>query len=371
MQKRQWIISILLTLLIFISSSFVFKYISSQKESTISSDKPAEELRKIQVSTFPPATIKNKIEIDGRINAFEKINIAAEVQGKLLSTGKSMKSGTSFAEGDLLFKIDNTDDLYSLKALRSQLFTAVTQIMPDLKFDYPLAFENWKKYLDQFDLDSTTKTLPLHASQQEKYFIGGKNIWNLYYTIKSQEERLKQYAIYAPFSGVFLSVSSYPGSMVSPGVPLAQLMNTSKYEMVSPISAQNLSFIKIGQKVELQSEEMGKTFYGTLSRTSKQIDPSTQSIPLYITVRGAGLRDGMYLKGVISGKNIDGLSTIPKDIIINQNQVYIYQDSTISKKEIQLHSIEENSALVRGLTASDQIIISSVNNLYAGQKVAL
>lgn len=371
MKKRQWIISILLSLLILLIGAFAFRSFSAKKESTISSDVKQSELRKVEVNTFVPSSVNKELEIDGRLSAYEKINISAEVQGRLLETGAVIKEGVHFKEGDLLFKIESKDDEYGLKAQRSQLFTAITQIMPDLKFDYPDAFEKWKKYLDDFSMDNTTRDLPRISSDKEKYFIGGKNIYNLYYNIKGQEERLKNYNVYAPFTGVFLSVNNYPGSLVSPGVGLAQIMNTYQYELISPVSGNDLNYLKVGQEIQLESEESGKTFRGKVNRISTQIDQATQSIPVYISVFGSGLRDGMYLKGKLSGSKMKEVSIVPKDIIVNQNQIYIYQDSTISVKTIDVLSIIDDKAQVRGITSTDQVVTSSVNNLYSGQKVKI
>jgi len=357
-----------LSILSILLCAFVFNKLRSSKKSTVSESGATKELRKVETTSYPITSIKNSIEIDGRVTAYEKINLAAEVQGKLISTGKNYRQGSSFSKGDLLFKIDNKDDLFNLKAQRSMLYNSITQIMPDLKFDYPNAFPEWKSYLDNFDFDSTTKKLPEQQTQKEKYFIGGKNILNQYFTIKSLEEKLNNYSIYAPFTGVFLTMNNFPGSLVSPGSNLGQIMNTYNYELVSTVSPQNLTYLQTGQTVKL-NDELGNSFNGKISRTSKQIDQTTQSIPVYITVSGKGLRDGMYLKGNVTGNEINNINIIPKSTLVNNNQVFVFVDSLIQLKNIDLIKIKNNEAYVTGLADSDLVVSSNTNNLYSGQKV--
>lgn len=371
MFTRQRIISLVLSLIILIIGGVVYQYNSSQKESTVSGKAIAQEIRTVQVNSFPPKQVQNIIEVDGRLTAYEKINLAAEVQGKLLVTRKKLKEGTTFAKGDLLFQIESKDDEYNLKAQRSSLYTQITQVMPDLKFDYPKEYDKWLEYLNDFDEEKNVKPLPEITNQKEKYFIGGKNIQNQYYTIKSLEEKMNNYHIYAPFNGVFLSVNNYPGSLVSPGVNLGQIMNTYNYELVSPISMDALKYVSVGQKVSLYSEELDKSWTGTVNRTSKQIDQATQSVPVYITVSGQGLRDGMYLKGTLSGASINEVSILPKTVLVNQNEVFVYQDSTLTTKAVSIINFVENEVYVKGLKATDRVVTSTTNNLYVGQKVNL
>ena len=47
---------------------------------------------------------------------------------------------------------------------------AAAFIIPDLKFDYPKSYENWKNYLENFEIEKMTQPLPKSANNQEKYY---------------------------------------------------------------------------------------------------------------------------------------------------------------------------------------------------------
>lgn len=370
MTKRQAIISTIITLLILLSGAVGFKKFKSQKKSTVSETEKEAQVRVVSVKQFEIENRRNKIQIDGRLSAFEKINLAAEVTGRILP-GSNYRVGSYFKEGDLLFRIDGEDDKYNLYAQRSNLLNAITQIMPDLKFDYPDAFQKWQNYLNDFDVKKAVKPLPEIGANNEKYFIAGKNIFNLFYSIKATEDRIKNYNIYAPFNGVFLSVNAFPGSLVSIGSNLGQIMNTYRYEMTAPVSLDDLKYLSVGQSVTVKSDELNKVWNGKISRISNTIDQATQSIPVYVSVTGKGLKDGVFVKGEINGGSLNDVAVLSRSLIVDENKVFVLQDDKAVSKQIEIITRTDDEVIVKGLSSDDQVITSGVNNIFEGQNVKL
>ncbi len=371
MKLRQLIISVVLTAIVLLGGALAFQQMSKQKKSTVSSKPIKEDIRLVKTATYPQKTVRSNIQIDGRLRAFEQLELLTEVTGILQETGNRYREGASVKKGELLFQIDSQDDRYNIYARRSSLMTAITQMMPDLKIDYPDAFIKWKQYLDNFEIERSVKPMPTSTSQQEKYFIASRNLHNQYYQIKSLEDRLQQYAIYAPFDGVFLSVNRFPGALITPGQSLGRIMNTTDYELVAPVNMNDFKYVRIGQSIKLESEELNKRWTGTVTRISNQIDQATQSIPVYIRVSGASLRDGMFLKGTLSGTSIGKVSNLPKTAIVDQNHVYLVKDSLVIKHPVQVMIQEEQTVAVRGISKDDQVIFEGVNTIFEGQKVTV
>lgn len=366
---RKILLSLLLTFIILAIGAFSYQFMSSQKKSTVSDDVPVEQMRTVNVSQYTPEDITNSISIDGRLSAYERVDLFAEASGVLKSTSKTLKEGTYVEKGELLFDIDGEDAALSLLAQRSALMTSITQIMPDLKFDYPSAFDKWKLYLDQFDVTKPLIDLPQVSTDQEKYYVAGKNIYNQFYSIKSAENRLKDYQVYAPFSGVITSANIYPGQVVNLGVNLGSVMNTGRFEMKAPVNLSDLKYIKTGQKVKLYSEQLGKTWDGRVSRISRVIDDVTQNLPVYISVWGSGLRDGMYLKGELSANQMNNVIPLDKSIVVDQNKIFIVNDSIVRAKEVEIVKQDEMTIYARGIEPTDKVISGTINGIFSGQKV--
>jgi multidrug efflux pump subunit AcrA (membrane-fusion protein) len=368
-KTRKNIVSTIITLMILAVGAFIFKAMSDQKKSTVSDNVVKKERRTVTVSSFPSVIEPNLIDIDGRVRAHERVNLTAKVQGTMQESGKSIKEGRYFKKGELLFSIDNKEASFALKAQKSSLTTTITQMMPDLKFDHPQAFDGWLKYLNEFDVDKNIQPLPKPVTDQEKYYVTSKNIYSQYYNIKSQETRLQEYKIYAPFSGVVTAINVFPGALISPGQVLASMINTEQFEISTPIPLGDLKYVKVGQSVELKSSDLSQTWNGKVNRIGTQIDDATQNIPLYVSVYGRGLKDGMYLKGELKGQQLEDVIKLPKDIFISTDAIYVVVDSTLKAKEIIPVKRLSNHVLVKGLSPDDKVVTGSLAGLFEGQKI--
>jgi len=370
MNKRKLLISTILTFLILIIGMLIYHKLGAEKEPVQKNFDKAKELREVEVTQYLVENADNNIVIDGRLISYQSVNLSSKVTGQLINSGKAFKKGTYYKKGELLFDVDQREARYNLFALRSNLLNQITQIMPDLKLDYPQAFQNWKKYLDDFDVESAVKPLPTITSDQEKYYVASKNIYNTYYSIKGNEARLADYKIYAPFSGVVTATNVFEGSMISPGLQLGTITSTGYYELEAPLSETQLQYVKVGQSVELLSELSGKKWIGKVNRISSTIDPATQSIPLFIGVSGSGLKEGMYLKGNLKGSSLKQVAVLPKGIVVDQEYVYSVQDSTINQTKLEIISRDGDFVYVSGLDMDKWIVKSTTAGLYEGQKVS-
>ncbi|NNF36829.1 MAG: hypothetical protein HKN68_22190, partial [Saprospiraceae bacterium] len=95
------------------------------------------------------------------------------------------------------------------------------------------------------------------------------------------------------------------------------------------------------------------------------------NIPIFISLSGKGLNQGMYLRGTIKGKPIESVYEIPEELIVNQNQVYVVRDSTIQYKSVEILNRKDGAVYARGIDGNDDIVVSSINGLFRGQKVVV
>lgn len=369
MNKRKTILSFILTFVIFLLGIAAYQLLSAEKPASVEQEKPKVTLRKVKLQQLKPERVNRSIKIDGRTKAYEQVVISANVSGVLQETSRVPKEGAYFKKGTLLFAIDQRKARYKLYALRSALLNAISQIMPDLKLDYPAAYANWKKYLDQFEVEKTIASLPNTTNDKEKYFVSARNIYQLYYDIKSAEAQLDDYKIYAPFSGVITQANVYTGATVIPGQPLVTMMNTSQFELEAPVPVRALAFIKKGNKVVLENEFGSATWNAKVARIASQIDPQTQYVILYISVTGNGLKEGMYLEGQINTAPVADVYRIPELAIINQDHVCIVQDSIVDFRQIEIAFSDASGVFTKDLHPEDWIVTEDVRGLDIGEKV--
>ncbi len=325
--------------------------------------------REVKVMTVKNGDVNSKLAIQGSLEAFNKVDIFAEVTGTLSNANKTVKVGNYFKKGAVLLDIDREEAQLNILSQKSSLLNAITTLMPDLKIDYPESFQQWKTYIDNFNVEHPITAFPKPLNDQEKYFIASKNLLSQYYSIKSVEKRLQKYTVYAPFSGVITQSNIQPGSLVRAGQKMGELMGTSLYEMKAALNLEDLQFIKTGSKVSLYSDAIPGSWTGTVKRISDQIDPNTQSVIAYIGASGKGLREGMYLRGNLNSQTIKSAIQIPIDLLVNQDQVYAVKDGKLTLQTIEIINTNADYAVVKGLTDKTLILKEKIIGAYEGLTV--
>ena len=316
----------------------------------------AGNIRQFNTKVVQPADVDYSLNITGRVVPLQKIEIIAEVQGTALPTPKPLKEGLVFKKGEVLVSIDDADSRYNLSAQKSQFLNAMVRIMSDLKLDYPGHFDVWNEYLSSVNVDQPLPKLPEVADTQLRYFLAANDVFNRYYSIKSQEETLKDFKIYAPFTGAVTQANLDPGNLVSPGAKLGEFIRTDRYEVQAAVSVGDIHLIKPGQVIELTSKTVQGKWQGTVSRIGKSVNASTQSVSVYLLAKGSDLKEGMYLEGKFASHTYQDAVEIPKDILTRKNQVHVIEDSTVKLKNVSPIEFRESTVIVHGLAAGDRLI---------------
>lgn len=360
---------IVLGLILIIGAVMASQWLSEQKEEAPRKQE-VDRVKQVGIQQVRNETLATTLEVQGQLTAFDKVDLFSEVGGMLKSTAKPFKVGTYFAKGSPMLRIDNTETGLALLAQKSTLMNAIAQLMPDLKIDYPQSFLQWETYLNDFNIDAPLASFPEPVSQQEKRFLAARNLYTQYYNIKSQEERLNKFTIYAPFSGVLTQTNVHPGTVVRVGQSLGSFMATGNYELVATVPLEDLNYIKTGNRVQLQSEDVDGNWSGTVKRISDQIDPASQTVQVFIGVSGKGLREGMYLRGTVKAQDIPSAFRIDRNLLVSQRQVYLVRDSMLRLTPVEVVKIASDYVIIRGLPDGTSVLQELVPGAYDGMKVS-
>lgn len=361
-------LSIIIGILVIISAITFSRYLSQQKAPPVRKES-LKQIKRVEVLKVKNANLPSTLEIQGELVAFNKIDLFTEVSGTLTQTSKPFKVGTYFPKGSVLLKVDPEEAQLNLLSQKSSLLNSITQLMPDLKIDYPESFQQWKKYLDQFDPQRPIQAFPKALNDQEKYFIASRNLLSQYYNIKSAEERLSKYVLYAPFSGVITQTSINPGALVRAGQKLGELMNTNNYELEATVPLSDLKYIKAGNSVNLFSDDIDGAWTGKIKRINDQVDSGTQTVTVFVSVSGKNLREGMYLRGEVAANTVKNVVKIPRRLLVNQNAVYEVKDTLLRLHPIEVVKVSQDQAFVKGLEDGKMVLKEVVPGAFDGMRV--
>ena len=312
--------------------------------------------------------IQLRVPVIGKLQAQNHVQIFSEVQGVFEQGQKQFLEGVSFKKGEILLSINSKDAEYNLMSQRSNLLTQIAQVLPEMQFDFPESFEHWQSYLADFDVEKTVKPLPDPKNDREKYYISGKGIYQTYYNIKNIENTFGKYRIKAPFNGTVVSSNIKPGTLVRGGQLLGEFMSTYIYDLESSVTVKQATLIEVGDKAVLKSESNNREIEGTVTRINDNVNSNTLMVNVYITVKGNDLWEGMFLNGDIYSSSIVNATEIPRRIITNNNTVFVIKDSTAKEQNIEIISLNGDTAVVTGLSGGE-ILSTKSQNIYDGQKI--
>ena len=356
--------------LILLAGAFYFAKISIDNNK-----RPVREVPKTVKTVFTKPVLNTEIPImvkaNGNLVATRKIELYSEVQGIFRETSKPFKAGQYYRKGSTLMKLDSKEFYTSLLAQRSTLFDLITQMMPDLRFDYPDAFGHWDQYLKDFDLNQDLKTLPEPTSDKERYFVNGRQIVSTYYNIKNLEERYRKYTLTAPFNGILTESLVNPGTLVRSGQKLGELVAPNDFELEVNVNEEFMDIMQVGEAVALTDLSGQREWQGIVKRVNGRIDQNTQTVQVYIGLQSQDLVEGMYLEAKIVARAEKGAIEIPRNLLINESEVFVVENDQLVLKPVTPVHYTDNTAVVKGLKDGTLMLTRSIPGAYSGMLVKL
>ncbi len=311
------------------------------------------------------------VTASGSLEARDRVDIFAEVQGIFEYSASSFKPGTYYKKGSTLIRINGDEVRSTLRAQKSSLYNQMVALLPDLRFDYPDALPHWETYINGFDIEQALQPLPTATSNKEKLFIAGRNINSVWYNVKNLEERIAKYSIYAPFGGILTEAAVNKGTLVRAGQKLGTFINPNIYELPVSINSNYAGLLKVGNSVTLHNIEKTNTWSGKVSRLNSLIDPATQTLQAYIRVNGKELREGMYLEADLTAKEEPNTYEVSRKLLTDNNKLFFVKDSLLELTTIEPVYFKENTVIVRGLPDGMSLLHKTVPGAYEGMKVRI
>ena len=341
-----------------------------RKNKIISVDSLIETPKKYVAAAF---TINErspiKVKSSGRVVPGKIINISSEVQG-VLESGISLKKGSKFKKGDLLFKLRDTDIKLMLAAKKSAYLSLIAQNLPDIATDFSQEFDKWNNFFNGINVDQPLDDFPSFNTTREKNFIISRNILAEYLSIKSDEFKLSKYFQFAPFTGSIVESYTDKGAIVNPGSPVIQIMRSDELEIEIPIPLKYMDNIKLGTKVNLFDNS--KTFSGKIIRKGDFINANTQNVPVYVQPDNAtSIFYGMYLEALLEFKDTEDVVKIPRKALYDNQKLYIINknDSTLKSISVDIRSSDDQFVYVTNLEDSVLFVSKPVINAKENTKV--
>ena len=338
---KKIIIIIALVVLEFI----VFKLSTNYKKVNASKN-VSTDLAYVSVNVLPISkmSINDSLQLTGYMEAYSKIDIAAEAQGTITSLNAEL--GQEKSKGSIIATIDD-----KLKKLAVQTASiSVTKLKKDLE-----RYNNLYK-------GGTVTEQQLNETQ---------NLYdNAEIQLEQAEKQLSDATIKSPISGVIINKQVEEGEYINIGSPIETIVDISKLKIKLNVSEVNVYQLKLNDKAIITTDVYpGVTFEGNVSFISSQGDDS-HNYPVEIVIPNNSkypLKSGTFANVMIKLPVAAEALYIPRESLlgsITEASVYVAENNkAILKKIVVGNGNDKLIKVISGLKECEKVIINGQINL--------
>ncbi len=279
---------------------------------------------------------KTYIEIQGRIDADEHVNLSTEIPGTI--TKINVKVGDEVSKGQILAETDAR---------------AVQQQMADLQSSLDLARISFNKQKNLWDQKIGT----------EMQFLQSKNmVESLELKMGAMNEQLRMTRIVSPINGTVDEVAVKIGQAVSPGIPAISVINFSNLKVKAEVAESYLNRVKTGNEVLVVFPDMQDSIQSKVHYAARAINPMSRTFNVEVKLDN---KKEYHPNMVAKIKINDYVSSAPKIIIpvkyIQKNSgesyVYVAENGKAVRKVVKLgHEYSGLAEVQSGVKEGDLLI---------------
>ncbi|WP_207510385.1 efflux RND transporter periplasmic adaptor subunit [Longitalea luteola] len=254
--------------------------------------------------------------------------------------------------------------------------TVATIRVDQLSVDLTNAEANYQTALT--DLDRYENAFKTGGVTQQQLDQAKLNVANAKAKLEQSRINLGDASIRATINGIVNKRYIEPGSVVSPGTKILDIVNVSTLRLNVTVNEAQVPYLAIGKPVKVKASVFpDKTFSGKINFIAPKADEAL-NFPVEITITNNAanqLKAGMYGTAIFDFPNQSAVIMIPRTAFVgsvNSKQVFVADNGVARLKSVTPgRVIGENVEILDGLTEGALVITSGQINLVDGSKISI
>lgn len=306
----------------------------------------------VAIKTIELQPFTNYIEIMGKIDAEQNTNVSTEIPGTVQRI--MVQPGQSVSVGQTLGEIDNTVSEIAMNELKQQIDFAKT------------IYDKQKNLWEQ------------KIGSEVQFLTAKSNYEGLQKKLATMNQQLGMARIKSPITGIVDEVFAKVGQTVAPGVPCFRIVNSNKLKIKANVAESFAGKIKLGNKVKLFFPDLNLETEGTVSYTSRVIDPINRAFNVEIPLAS----NNDYKPNMMAQIKIVDYST-DKAIIVPVNTIRTVGDESyviiameqhgvphaVKRKVTTSRTYNGQTEITSGLVVGDRLITVGYQELEDGDEI--
>lgn len=323
-------------------------------ESDINELAPPSEKAKTLVSTIPivKKDFKRFVEIQAAVESDDIVSATSEVGGRIIRL--NVKEGQAVRRGHLIAKID-------LEQIDMQ--------EAELKKSLELATE----------LDIRQSRLwKQNIGSEVQYLQAKNNKERIEKTLETLSFQKKKANVYAPISGIIDQEFLKTGELAAPGMPIVQILNTSKVKVVAAVPESYLGKVRKGEMVDIKFPAIQEEMQARVSQLGRSINPANRTFEVEVNVSNKKgiLKPNLLALMLINDFSATDVITVPIDLIQQEvsGKQYVFitneQGEAITAQKVYVEigeNYEGEVIITDGLMGEETLITAGARGLSDGE----
>ena len=304
---------------------------------------------KVDVHVVEKEAFAQTLATVGTLRANESVSLVPELSRRLVGIG--FEEGEQVTEGQVLFKLDDSDLVAGLEEIKARI---------------RLADANKAR---------AGNLLPSKAISQQEYDLADAEVDILEAQKAAKEVEISKTEIRAPFAGRAGVRKVSEGALVSPATELIALQDVSRIKVDFPLPERYSGQVRKGQRFTFTVAGSATVFEGEVVVVEPAIDAATRSLQ----VRGLcpepkGLLPGGFaevrldLEGEAEGFLVPSQAIVPSP---RGQGVYVVEGGRADLKPVEIGMrTSDKVQVLRGISEGDEVVVTNLLRIRPGLEVA-
>ena len=342
---------------------------------------PPEPLRPVvSILRAQPSEISLAVNTQGTVEARRRINLVAEVAGKVSTVSERFEEGAFFDQGDVLLQLEQADYEFAIARAQSQV-AAAEQRLAEERGRNRQAKREWRE-LGTVEANALFLRQPQMKAAEAALKASVADL-------SAAQLALSRTEIRAPFSGRIESKRADLGQYIAPGAAVAEIYATDIVDVALPLNDSQLTALKLPMNAnvalgipvilstafggrEWQWQAQIRRVQAVVDRQSRTVNAIAEVLqPFESEISGRPpLTPGMFVRAEIPTPPIPNLVQLPASALRSDNTVLVVgTGEKLVRQPVTVQRRTEQWAWVSGLTEGSRIVRAQTGLLVVGLTV--
>jgi multidrug efflux pump subunit AcrA (membrane-fusion protein) len=343
-RKTLSLISISAILIIGLTAMLLLTSFKAKAEKT---EEPPR-IRMVETRMLNPGEQSLTIEADGFLKAPRQLDLVSPVSGKIAYALGGLGGGIAVEEGVILFRLDDRRARLAFEGARIEMVQQVNQFLSVAALSGTPQKE-WDAYLSALETagPGNLPALP-EGDRRLRLLAVTKGVISSGYALEAAALDLTDHSLTAPFAGILTGDGITEGSWISPGIPLARLIETGRLELTLSLSRGDLLFLAPGDPVTVERPDDRCILEGRIERIEPQLSSQSQTARVHVMLdvpEGDEWMAGSFVSARIRGRSFDYACRLPREILVG-NRIPLYRDDRLVLAEVEILAYDGNDVII-------------------------